>query len=152
MHSPELTRQTCSSTTSGSTAHPEPAVAGTWKLRVTYPTPRLAIVHVAGDLDAATTPSLAASLWPRLHSTLAGFVIDLREVAFLGVAGLELLAAVHSYTDHRGMDLGIVNSTRVVDRALAVGGLERTLPCYPTLETARTALLSSGAPAPREGS
>lgn len=146
---PELAQRTRANSTSD-TSRAEAATVSSWELRVTYPTPRLAVVHVAGDLDAATTPPLSASLWPRLHSTLAGVVIDLREVAFLGVAGLELLAAVHSYVEHRGMHLGIVNSTRVVDRALAVGGLERTLPCYRTVEAARTALQPPEAPAPRE--
>ncbi|GAB2764256.1 hypothetical protein GCM10027174_46050 [Salinifilum aidingensis] len=108
---------------------------------MSYPAPQLAAVHVSGELDAATTPRVAALVWPRLQSRLGGLVLDLHEVTFLGVAGLELVDALRFYVLHCGKTLVLVNSSRVVDRALAAGGLAAIVPCYPTLEAARGALL-----------
>lgn len=122
------------------TATPSP---GPLRLRLSYPEPRLAVLTVAGELDAATTPRMAALVWPRLQSALGGLVLDLHEVTFLGVPGLKLLASAHTYTGHRGLGFAVVNSTRIVDRALAAGGLETLLPCFATEAAARAAALQA---------
>ncbi|MHA6803640.1 STAS domain-containing protein [Salinifilum ghardaiensis] len=78
-------------------------------------------------------------------------MLDLHEVTFLGVAGLELVDALRFYVLHCGKTLVLVNSSRAVDRALAAGGLAAIVPCYPTHEAAADALfMPTGAALPQE--
>lgn len=142
MYSSELSHRSVLTTTGTDAPKTETVTTSPWVgLRVTCPTPQLTAVHVAGELDTVTTPRLAALLWPRVQCAQAGLVLDLREVTFLGVAGLELLDAVRSYILHRGNTLVLVNSNRTVERALAAGGLDVIVPCYPSIDAARLALL-----------
>ncbi|RCW45822.1 anti-anti-sigma factor [Halopolyspora algeriensis] len=107
-------------------------------LRMSYAAPQVAVLSVAGDLDLATTPQLERLLWPRLNSTVSALVLDLGEVTFLGLTGLELLANAHTYAAHRGIPLCAVNRNHAVDRALAAGGLTTVLPCFGTVTDALT--------------
>ncbi|CAM05925.1 anti-anti-sigma factor [Saccharopolyspora erythraea NRRL 2338] len=114
------------------------------RLRLDFTDPELAVLSASGELDALTTPALADLLWPRLMSKLSAIVVDLSGLRFLGVAGLELLVAANRYAQHRGIAFGVVNNTRTVDRALAAGGLDRTLVCYDSASEARAAVLTDG--------
>ena len=110
-------------------------------LRMNFSDRHLAVLSAFGELDAATAPSLAGLLWPRLQTKLAAIVIDLSNLTFLAVAGLELLSDAHAHAWHRGIALGIVNNTRTVEHALAAAGLADTLPTFADLREARAAML-----------
>lgn len=107
-------------------------------LRMSYPVPEVAVMSVAGEVDLATMPRLSRLLWPRLKTTLAVLVIDLREVTFLGVAGVELLVAAHAHAGHRGIPLCVVTGARALDRVLEIGNPE--LPRFETVAAAVSAL------------
>ncbi len=113
------------------------------QLRMDYADPLAAVLRVTGDLDLDTAPRMAELLWSRLRTELPAIVIDLREVVFLGVAGLELVSAAHAHAQQHGIVLVVVSSTRAVDRALATGGLDTALPCFADLGAARRAVRTS---------
>ncbi len=114
-------------------------------LRMDFSDPQLAVLTASGDLDTVTAPRLAELLWPRLLTKLPAIALDLSELTFLGVAGLELLASTRAYTGYRGITLVVVNHTRTVDRALAAGGIDAALPCFATAADARAAIVGASA-------
>ncbi|WP_182543308.1 STAS domain-containing protein [Halosaccharopolyspora lacisalsi] len=113
-----------------------PAGAYPTLLRTSYTEPHVQVLSAAGDLDLATTPQLEQLLWPRLQTTLSALVVDLSEVTFLCLAGVELLAHAHAYAGHRGIAFGVVNSNHAVDRALTAGELQASLPCFGSVPVA----------------
>lgn len=77
------------------------------------------------------------SYWPpRLTSTIETLVLDLSEVKFLGVAGLELLAYVRQRAASRSIAVCLVGGPVCVDRALRAAGWGETVPTYPSLKAA----------------
>ncbi|GAB3290771.1 hypothetical protein GCM10027563_28570 [Parasphingorhabdus pacifica] len=97
------------------------------------------MLAASGELDALSTPRLAELLWSRLLTDASAIAVDLRELTFLGVAGLELLACAHAYAHQRGIALSVINTSRAVERALKAGGADTALPCFTGVAAARTA-------------
>lgn len=116
----------------------QPAGHARLRLRMDFTDPHLAVLTVAGDLDGSSTSRLAELLWPRLQTKLTTLVLDLHEVSFLGVDALQLLAHAHHYTTHRDITLCLINGTPTVDRALAAADLDTVLPCFASVDSART--------------
>lgn len=120
-----------------SEAPASPAVATSGLvLRLWRPTRTAVVAHVAGELDASSAPRLHELVAPRLLSTAEDLVLDLSELGFMGVAGLELLAHVRQQAAHRGMTVCLVDGPVCVDRALRAAGWTETVPTYSTLATA----------------
>lgn len=88
------------------------------RLRLSYPDHSMVVLAATGVIDAVTAPTLAALLWPRLLTKLSTVVIDLSRVTFLGVAGLELINAAHSYAPYRNLELIVIGGPIAVERAL----------------------------------
>lgn len=86
------------------------------------------VLHVVGEVDAATAPELAAALGPVWSMRPSRVVLDLSGVGFLGTAGLsELLSAVER-AELEQVSLRLVGGPRCVERALRVAGLADRLP------------------------
>ncbi|MER7077820.1 anti-sigma B factor antagonist [Saccharopolyspora kobensis] len=92
-------------------------------LLLTYPSRDVAVVTAIGDIDTATAPRVSALLWPRLLTKLSAVVLDLSGVAFLGVAGLELITAARTYAPYRDVEFTVVGGPIAVERALRAGEL-----------------------------
>ncbi|WP_421845551.1 anti-sigma factor antagonist [Mycobacterium sp.] len=96
------------------------------------------VVHVGGDIDASNEFS-----WQRLVSRSASiaiapgpFVIDVRDLEFMGSCGYAVLAQESVRCRRRGVSLRLVNSQPIVARTIAACGLRRLLPLYTTVEAA----------------
>jgi anti-sigma B factor antagonist len=94
------------------------------RLRLSYPSHDVVVLTARGEIDTVTAPRVAALLWPRLLTELSTVVLDLSEVTFLGVAGLELIGAAHAYAPHRNLGLIVLGGPVAVERALHAGGLD----------------------------
>lgn len=105
-------------------------------LRLSRPTSTSVVVHIAGELDASTTPRLHELLAPRLSSTVETVILDLSGLRFLGVVGLELLAHTRRRAASRAITICIVDGPVCVDRALHAAGWSETVPTYATVEAA----------------
>lgn len=81
------------------------------------------MVSVHGDVDAYTVELLTDRLAVLDLAALPVLVIDLREVSFLGVAGLQVLDELLTTTRSHRTPVRLVSATRPVLRALQVGGL-----------------------------
>jgi anti-sigma B factor antagonist len=99
--------------------------------------PWVRVVEVAGSIDLHTAPELAEHLSVALAEGIPVIVVvDLRQVDFLGTAGLSVLVAADQRARARQITLRVVASTRAVCRALSITGLDQTLTVYPALEPA----------------
>lgn len=106
------------------------------KIVVSRPDHNTVVVHVAGDLDAATAPELSLAVEPHLSATVETVVLDLSNVKFLGTAGLSVLTHAALGAERNRFALRLVTGPRCVERALHVSGLAPGFLSYPDLETA----------------
>lgn len=122
----------------GSPRPTDPDRARTPRLRaqVSRPHQDALVVTVSGDVDAATIEHLQEVLWPRLSATVHTLVVDLTEVGFLGMAGLDLLHQARLWAHARGLALGLVLAGGEAERAVHMARLDKVLPCFPTTEHA----------------
>ncbi|MCV6984726.1 anti-sigma factor antagonist [Mycobacterium shinjukuense] len=105
---------------------------------VTQCTGSAVVVQVGGDIDASN-----ATIWQRLVSRSAAiaiapgpFVIDVREIDFMGSCAYAVLAQEAVRCRRRGVSLRLVSSQPIVARTIAACGLRRLIPLYTTVETA----------------
>ena len=102
------------------------------------------VIHVGGDIDASNE-----SVWQRMVSRTASiaiapgpFVIDLRELEFMGSCAYAALANEAVRCGRRGVNLRLVSSQPIVARTIAACGLGRLLPMYTSVENALSSPLS----------
>ncbi|BDB42476.1 MULTISPECIES: anti-sigma factor antagonist [Mycobacterium] len=105
---------------------------------VTECTGSAVVVHVGGEIDASNEV-----IWQRLMNKSAAiaiapgpFVIDIRELEFLGSCAYAVLAQESVRCRRRGVNLRLVSSQPIVARTIAACGLRRLLPMYTTVESA----------------
>ncbi|OBK16063.1 anti-sigma factor antagonist [Mycobacterium asiaticum] len=107
---------------------------------VTECTGSAVVLHVGGDIDASNE-----TVWQRLLSRSASiaiapgpFVVDVRELDFLGSCAYAVLAQESVRCRRRGVNLRLVSNQPIVARTIAACGLRRLLPMYSTVENALT--------------
>jgi anti-sigma B factor antagonist len=99
--------------------------------------PWVRVVEAAGSIDLLTAPELAAHLFVALAEGIPVIVVvDLRQVDFLGAAGLSVLVAADQRAQAQQITLRVVASTHATCRALSITGLDQTLNVYSALEPA----------------
>lgn len=123
-------------TTDAAADDPEQVWIPQLRARVRRPHQNALVVAVEGDVDAATVQHMREVLWPRLSATVEALVVELTEVGFLGVAGLQLLHQAHLWADERGLALGLVLAGGEPARAVHMAGLGVELPCFATTKHA----------------
>ncbi len=96
------------------------------------------VVHVGGDVDASNEV-----VWQRLVNRSAAiaiapgpFVIDIRDLDFMGSCAYAVLAQESVRCRRRGVSLRLVSSQPIVARTIAACGLRRLLPMHMTVEAA----------------
>lgn len=94
-----------------------------------------AVVHVAGELDLATTPTLSAVLHT-LEQPCDRVVLDLSELAFIDSTGLSLTVAEYHRATRDGFDLVVAGAEGHVLDVLRLTGLDVTLPLAPDVSSA----------------
>jgi anti-sigma B factor antagonist len=103
---------------------------------VSYPRRNLALIALGGELDLCTVERLRDVLDPRLDTVVDTVVLDLSQLTFLAVTGLDLLCRSRARAVAAGIDLRVVVAGREVARPLRITGLDRLLTCYPTVAMA----------------
>jgi len=96
-------------------------------VRISWPLPRTVAIRVCGELDLCTAPRLEHELCHRIHGPVDAVLIDLSEVSFLAVAGLDCLLRAQNLAEERGIPLYIDRGdSRAVNRVFSL--LHDTLP------------------------
>lgn len=105
---------------------------------VTECTGSAVVVHVGGDIDASNEVA-----WQRLVSKSAAiaiapgpFVIDIRDLDFMGSCAYAVLAQESVRCRRRGVNMRLVSNQPIVARTIAACGLRRLIPLYATVGTA----------------
>lgn len=105
---------------------------------VTECTGSAVVVHVGGDIDASNEVA-----WQRLVSKSAAiaiapgpFVIDIRDLDFMGSCAYAVLAQESVRCRRRGVNMRLVSNQPIVARTIAACRLRRLIPLYATVETA----------------
>ncbi|PRX50377.1 anti-sigma B factor antagonist [Prauserella shujinwangii] len=107
------------------------------RLDTYQPHPSIAVVSVDGEVDLGTAPQLAARLAEQLAPPPAYLVVDLSQVAFLGAAGLNVLADAARDAAELGTPLRVVvGGQRQIRRLLRLCGLDDALPAFETVDDA----------------
>jgi anti-anti-sigma factor len=96
------------------------------------------VVHVGGDIDASNESTWRHLLRQTADQTVApgSFVIDLRDLEFMGSRGYAVLAHEAAQCRSRGITLRLVTSQPIVAQTIAACGLRPLVPTYTTVETA----------------
>lgn len=98
------------------------------------------IVHVAGELDMVTSPSLHAVVTEVFSDGLLTgrtLVFDLTSVDFIGSSGIAVLAEAVQLANTVGLPpVRVVLAARPVRRAVEVTGMDAVLAIFPDLAAA----------------
>ncbi len=116
----------------------EPAASASQQvaLRLWRPTSTAVVLRIAGELDMSSAPRLQDALEPRLSSTAETIILDLSELRFLGVAGLELITQARQCAARRGIQVFLVDGPVCVGRALRAAGWREAVPTFTSIEDA----------------
>ena len=95
------------------------------------------VLHVAGDLDVLTAPTLMTHLDVALSGGTALLIVDLLDVTFLSSAGISVLVETHRLTEPAGVSLRVVAEGPATSRPMRLMCVDQIIDLYPTLEDAR---------------
>ncbi|MHA6626310.1 STAS domain-containing protein [Pseudonocardia sichuanensis] len=112
------------------TTAPQPVAApepDQLEVRLHSPTPEVVLMRVNGDLDVTTARALAARAGQQLLRA-PHLVIDLTDVRFLGIRGLDTLRALHEQATATGTQVHLAAPHHAVRRPLRLSGLDQLLP------------------------
>lgn len=93
------------------------------------------VLHVTGELDLLTTPTLAEACTEALAQRPPVLVIDLTGVTFLASVGMSAIVAAHEQGGET-TKVRIVGGSREIMRPISVTGLDSLLSVYPELTAA----------------
>ncbi len=85
----------------------------------------LVCIHVSGDLDHASAPTLRLELEQSLNDEVRSIDLDLGGVTFIDSAALQVFVSVDATLRQRDGRLTIEAASPVVTRILEVSGLDR---------------------------
>lgn len=95
----------------------------------------LRVLRIRGELDAFTAPSLRDDLRRELVAGASVLALDLSELEFLGVAGLNVLVEMQELADEVGAEMLLVGSpSPLVARPLGLLGWPVTTLTGPSLD------------------
>ncbi|MGP4057346.1 STAS domain-containing protein [Mycobacterium sp. 4D054] len=96
----------------------------------------LLVLHVAGDLDVLTAPTLVTHLDVALADSPAVLIVDITDVGFLSSAGISVLVETHRLTERANISLRVVAEGPATSRPLHLMRIDTVIDLYPTVEDA----------------
>ena len=94
------------------------------------------VVHVYGELDVATSPTLREQLIRLVGEGRSRLVLSLDGVDFLDSTGLgTIISALKRVRTHDG-DIRLVCTQARITRLVEITGLDKAIPLLPTLDAA----------------
>jgi anti-sigma B factor antagonist len=97
---------------------------------------RFCVVSVAGEIDVASAPSLAAKLEEVVDRGRVEIVLDLSEVTFLDSSGLAVLVKYLKRVLPAGGQIRLVVTNRAVRQAIEITHLDTVFAVYDDLDAA----------------
>lgn len=109
---------------------------GELPLRVTHPAPDSVVLHVEGEVDTLTAPTLDTAVAKQLNTAPTNLVLDFTGVSFLGSSGLAVLIRAANTAAERDIRLTLVTESRAVLRPLHVTRTAEHFTIHSSVETA----------------
>jgi anti-anti-sigma factor len=119
---------------------PVPARSAPLTARRTEYRPGFLVLTLTGEIDALTLPILERELRSAPPGTT---VVDLTQVAFVGLAGARALAAAAERAGAAGRRFGVVANSRTLARLFRITGLAAVVPMFASLSDALRELLAA---------
>jgi anti-sigma B factor antagonist len=96
------------------------------------PIGEVVVAHLTGEIDMSNADEVGAALGGQTPAGVRALVLDLRELAYLDSAGIQLIYQLRNRLDHRGQQLRLVvapgapiaEALRIADVPRAIGALE----------------------------
>jgi anti-anti-sigma factor len=123
-----------------SPAIPVPTRSAPLVARRTEYRPGFLVLTFSGEIDALTLPILERELGSAPPGTT---VVDLTQVAFVGLAGARALAAAAERAGAAGRRFGVVANSRTLARLFRITGLAAVVPMFASLSDALRELLAA---------
>ncbi|MFT7836791.1 STAS domain-containing protein [Saccharothrix sp. BKS2] len=98
------------------------------------------LIRVVGALDAVSHRAVAAELDAVVERRPAAVLLDLREVDFMGSAGIAVLINAHHHASRLHVPFAVIADNRCVLRPLRMSQVDAALPLHATLEHAVAAV------------
>jgi anti-anti-sigma regulatory factor len=121
----------------------DPRVAAQWDDRLHVapgPSGGIALLSLAGDIDALTLPLLCTALVTALERRPAHLVVDLPKIRYCGVRGFVLLAATARVSAANGIGYAVSGVGSHLDRAARRIWSDQQFIWYPTAAAAVAAI------------
>lgn len=106
---------------------------------VTGPVDGVVTATAVGDVDLRTAPRLGEEL-DKAQAAAGAVLVDMRQVGFIGSAGLSVLVDGARRASDTGGRIAIVVSGHTVRRAIEVTGLDAVLKVFDDVDAARSYL------------
>jgi len=110
------------------------------KIRAEQLDERMAVSHVAGELDAYTAPDLRDALEAHLQQGTAWIIADLTSLTYLDSTGLGILVGTAKKCRQAGGDLAVACNRKNLLRIFQISGTHEILNVVETVEAARERL------------
>lgn len=94
------------------------------------------VLHVTGDLDVLTAPTLGTHLDIALADAPSVVIVDITEVEFLSSAGIGVLVEAHRLTERGGISLRVVAEGAATSRPLRRMRIDEVIDLYPSMAEA----------------
>lgn len=94
------------------------------------------VVHVAGEIDVYTAPTLREELAGLVDDGTTDIVVDLTEVSFMDSTGLGVLVGALKRVRTTGGDLRLVIDQEKVLKVFRITALTQVFEIHPTLDEA----------------
>jgi anti-anti-sigma factor len=94
------------------------------------------VLHVEGDLDVLTAPTLGTHLDVALTDNPSVLIVDITDVGFLSSAGISMLVETHRLTSRAGISLRVVADGPATARPTRMMRIDEIIDLYPTVADA----------------
>lgn len=94
------------------------------------------VLHVKGDLDVLTAPTLGTHLDVALANCPSILIVDITDVEFLSSAGISVLVETHRLTARADISLRVVADGPATSRPIRMMRIDEVIDLYPTLTAA----------------
>jgi anti-sigma B factor antagonist len=91
------------------------------QLAVTEAAPGVRVLHVEGEVDLLTAPTLEEGINQQLTHSPPDLIIDLTEVSFLACAGIHVLNRAYQTALRKNVSLELVCTSPTILRILRMG-------------------------------
>ena len=101
----------------------------------------VAVARLSGDVDISRAVALRAELMRAISNQEFGLVLDMRDVAYLDSAGVNVLFELAERLASRQQQLmAVVPDNALIERVIALVNLRSVMPTHPTVDEAVAAV------------